>query len=119
MSKPLLVPRAFDPDCTRLGLGKIAIAASIRGSVAAGRRLYDFTRGAAYKYWYGAVDRPLPSVVIGHPAVRSRFALAAARLLSAYRSRRTRGRGPRASTARGGGVAASRYARAGRTTASK
>jgi CelD/BcsL family acetyltransferase involved in cellulose biosynthesis len=91
----------FDPEFTRLGLGKIAIAASIRDSIAAGRHLYDFTRGEdAYKYWYGAVDRPLASVVIGHPGTRSRFALAAARLLSAYSSHRVRIRARAASADR-------------------
>ncbi|MDQ6673113.1 MAG: GNAT family N-acetyltransferase [Chloroflexota bacterium] len=80
----------FDPDCAQLGLGKIAIGAGIRASIAAGRRVFDFTRGEdAYKYWYGATDRHLASVIIGHPAVRSRLAMAAAKLFSAYRARKT------------------------------
>jgi CelD/BcsL family acetyltransferase involved in cellulose biosynthesis len=70
----------FDPDLSALGLGKIAIGASLRASIEAGRRLYDFTRGDdAYKYWYGARDRMLASVVIGHGRARSRLALCAAR----------------------------------------
>ena len=78
----------FDPDLSRLGLGKIAIAASLRTSIEAGRRLYDFTRGNdAYKYWYGAEDRMLASVVLGHRMPRSRLALTAAGVLSRYRDR--------------------------------
>jgi CelD/BcsL family acetyltransferase involved in cellulose biosynthesis len=78
----------FDPDCARLGLGKIAVGAAIRASIAAGRRVFDFTRGEdAYKYWYGATDRHLASVVIGHSGARSRVAVATAMLLSAYRAR--------------------------------
>jgi CelD/BcsL family acetyltransferase involved in cellulose biosynthesis len=79
-----------DPECARLGLGKIAVGAGIRASIAAGRRVFDFTRGEdAYKYWYGATDRHLASVLIGHPGARSRFAVAVAMLLSAYRARKT------------------------------
>jgi CelD/BcsL family acetyltransferase involved in cellulose biosynthesis len=79
---------AFDPDCAQLGLGKIAVGAGIRASITAGRRVFDFTRGEdAYKYWYGATDRHLASVVIGHPGVRSRLAMTGAKLLSAYRAR--------------------------------
>jgi CelD/BcsL family acetyltransferase involved in cellulose biosynthesis len=83
----------FDPEFTSLGLGKTAILASLRDSIAAGRRLYDFTRGSeAYKYWYGAKDRQLASVVIGHRGPRSRSALAGARAMSAYRARSNAGR---------------------------
>jgi CelD/BcsL family acetyltransferase involved in cellulose biosynthesis len=78
----------FDPDCAQLGLGKIAVGAAIRASISAGRRVFDFTRGEdAYKYWYGATDRHLSSVVIGHRRVRSRVAVGTAKLLSAYRAR--------------------------------
>lgn len=70
----------FDPAHTRLGLGKIAIGHGIRTSIEAGRRLYDFTRGdEPYKYWYGAVDRPLASRVVGNGSARSRVALLGAR----------------------------------------
>jgi CelD/BcsL family acetyltransferase involved in cellulose biosynthesis len=80
----------FDPDCAQLGLGKIAVGAAIRASIAAGRGVFDFTRGEdPYKYWYGATDRHLASVVIGHPGVRSRVAVSGAKLLSAYRARKT------------------------------
>lgn len=80
----------FEPEYARLGLGKIAVAATLRASIEAGRRWYDFTRGdEGYKYWYGAQDRPLDSVVLGHPGVASRSALAAARMVSAYRDRRS------------------------------
>jgi CelD/BcsL family acetyltransferase involved in cellulose biosynthesis len=83
----------FDPRFKALGLGKIAIVASLRTSIEAGRRLYDFTRGDdAYKYWYGASDRWLASVVVGHRRPRSRLALAGAQVLSAYRARSTLGR---------------------------
>jgi CelD/BcsL family acetyltransferase involved in cellulose biosynthesis len=78
----------FDPAVASIGLGKIAIAASIRASIEAGRRWYDFDRGEEpYKYWYGATDRLLPSVVLGHEGVRSRAAVRAARALSARRAR--------------------------------
>ncbi len=78
----------FDPDCAKLGLGKIAIGAGIRSSIEAGRRVFDFTRGEdPYKYWYGATDRHLDSVVIGHSGVRSRIAMSAAKRLSAHRAR--------------------------------
>ncbi len=81
----------FDPDCAQLGLGKIAVGAGIRASIEAGRRRFDFTRGEdAYKYWYGAVDRHLASVVIGHDGARSRAAVGVARVLSAHRARKTR-----------------------------
>jgi CelD/BcsL family acetyltransferase involved in cellulose biosynthesis len=72
----------FDPAVQRLGLGKIAIAHGIRTSIAAGRRRYDFGRGAEeYKYWYGAVDRPLAARVVGTGRARSRLALVAARAI--------------------------------------
>lgn len=69
----------FDPRHTKLGLGKIAIGHGIRTSIEAGRRRYDFGRGAEpYKYWYGAVDRPLAARVVGSGRARSRAALLAA-----------------------------------------
>jgi CelD/BcsL family acetyltransferase involved in cellulose biosynthesis len=72
----------FDPDHARLGLGKIAVGLGIRSSIEAGRGHFDFTRGGEpYKYWYGASDRDVPSLVIGHRGVRSRIALGAARRL--------------------------------------
>lgn len=75
----------FDPAHARLGLGKIAIGHGIRTSIAAGRRRYDFGRGAeAYKYWFGAVDRPLEPRVVGTGRVRSRATL---RALDARRRR--------------------------------
>ncbi len=83
----------FDPDCAQLGLGKIAVGAAIRASITAGRRVFDFTRGEdPYKYWYGATDRHLASVVIGHGGPRSRVALTAARLASSYRERKASGK---------------------------
>jgi CelD/BcsL family acetyltransferase involved in cellulose biosynthesis len=85
----------FDPDCAQLGLGKVAVGAGIRASIAAGRGVFDFTRGEdSYKYWYGATDRHLASVVIGHPGARSRVALTAAKMLSTYRARKTPGQPP-------------------------
>jgi len=75
----------FDPRHTKLGLGKIAIGHGIRTSIEAGRRRFDFGRGAEpYKYWYGAVDRPLAASVVGSGRTRSRAALLAA----AVRARR-------------------------------
>lgn len=69
----------FDPSVTKLGLGKIAIAHGIRTSIEAGRLRYDFGRGAEeYKYWYGAVDRPLVARVVARPGLRGRMALGAA-----------------------------------------
>jgi len=70
----------FDPAQAKLGLGKIAIGHGIRTSIEAGRRHYDFGRGAEpYKYWYGAVDRLLAARVVGNGRSRSRAALAGAR----------------------------------------
>jgi CelD/BcsL family acetyltransferase involved in cellulose biosynthesis len=81
----------FDPSAAPLGLGKIAVGHGIRSSIHAGRRWFDFTRGAEpYKYWYGSEDRMSPSLVIGHGGVRSRTALAAARAMSARRDKRPR-----------------------------
>lgn len=77
----------FDPEVAHLGLGKIAVGAAIRASIAAGRQRFDFTRGDdAYKYWYGAADRMLASVIIGHRRLRSRIAMTAAMGLSSYRA---------------------------------
>lgn len=61
----------FAPELGRLSIGKVATAEGIRSSIAAGRSYYDFTRGAEeYKYWYGAVDRPSPTVVLTRPGAR-------------------------------------------------
>ncbi len=79
----------FDPAHAKLGLGKIAIAHGIRTSIDAGRARFDFGRGAEpYKYWYGALDRPLAARVVGSGSVRSRPALAAARVAIEVRGRR-------------------------------
>ena len=76
----------FDPSVVKLGLGKIAIGHGIRTSVEAGRARYDFGRGAEpYKYWYGAVDRPLEARVVGSGTTRSRLALAGARAVLSRR----------------------------------
>ncbi len=76
----------FDPEFARLGVGKIAIGAGIRESIDAGRASFDFTRGSdPYKYWYGAADEPLQSLVAGHEGRRSRAALAGVRALLARR----------------------------------
>lgn len=80
----------FDPAVAKLGLGKIAIGHGIRTSIERGRRRYDFGPGAEeYKYWYGAVDRPLAAQVVGSPGVTGRVALAGAGAV-------LRRRGPRA-----------------------
>ena len=76
----------FDPAVVKLGLGKIAIGHGIRTSIEAGRRRYDFGRGAEpYKYWYGSVDRPLEARVVGNGTIRSRGALAAGRAVLSRR----------------------------------
>jgi CelD/BcsL family acetyltransferase involved in cellulose biosynthesis len=78
----------FDPRVTSLGLGKIAIGHGIRTSIERGRRRYDFTRGVEpYKYWYGAVDRPLAARVVGSGTARSRLAIHAARAAIGLRAR--------------------------------
>ncbi len=78
----------FDPAHAALGIGKIAIAAGIRQSIECGRARYDFTRGPEpYKYWYGAVDRHAPSIVIGNSRPRSLGALVGARAENARRVR--------------------------------
>lgn len=78
----------FDPEVAALGLGKIAITHGMRTSIDAGRTRYDFTRGPEpYKYWYGAQDRLLPALVVGSASVRSRAALAGARIQLARRDR--------------------------------
>ena len=77
----------FAPEVASLGLGKIAIGHGIRTSIQAGRRRYDFGRGAEpYKYWYGAEDRQLDGLVAGTGGVRSRAALAAARAAARRRA---------------------------------
>jgi CelD/BcsL family acetyltransferase involved in cellulose biosynthesis len=66
----------FDPSVASLGIGKIAIGEGIRSSIAAGRRWYDFLRGAeGYKYWYGAADRTSPSILLHSRRPRSRVAV--------------------------------------------
>lgn len=80
----------YEPALGSLGIGKIVIGATIRASIEAGRQWFDFTRGEdAYKYWYGAQDRLLESVLLGHGGARSRLALTTARTVSGYRSRRS------------------------------
>lgn len=64
----------FEPDLHALGLGKIAIVAAIRSSIEQGRSYFDFGVGDEdYKYWYGATDRLMPRLVVGHGGVRSRL----------------------------------------------
>jgi CelD/BcsL family acetyltransferase involved in cellulose biosynthesis len=66
---------AFAPELGHLAIGKVATAEGIRSSIAAGRSYYDFTRGnEEYKYWYGAVDRLSPTVVLRSGRMRSIFA---------------------------------------------
>ena len=68
----------FDPRHSRLGIGKLSIAQGIRWSIETGRRYFDLTRGQeSFKYYFGAVDRHCPSVVVGNDRLRSRSALAA------------------------------------------
>jgi CelD/BcsL family acetyltransferase involved in cellulose biosynthesis len=68
----------FEPRHSRLGIGKLSIAHGIRWSIETGRSYFDLTRGQeSFKYYFGAVDRHCPSVVVGNDRLRSRSALAA------------------------------------------
>jgi CelD/BcsL family acetyltransferase involved in cellulose biosynthesis len=68
----------FEPKLSKLGVGKMSIAHGIRWSIESGRRYFDFTRGEeSFKYYYGAVDRHIPSLVVGNARLRSRSAFAA------------------------------------------
>jgi CelD/BcsL family acetyltransferase involved in cellulose biosynthesis len=78
----------FDPAHASLGIGTLAIAASIRQSIERERERYDFTRGSEeYKYWFGANDRLAASIVVGNSRLRSRGALAGARVVNVQRQR--------------------------------
>jgi CelD/BcsL family acetyltransferase involved in cellulose biosynthesis len=69
---------AYDPAVSNLGLGKLAIAESIRESIAAGRAYYDLMVGDEdYKYWFGATDRHCRWTMAGSGLTVSRLALAA------------------------------------------
>ena len=73
----------FDPAVTKLGVGRLFVAESIRASIAAGRRWFDFGRGdEAYKYRYGATDRFLGAIVAGTRRPRSRLVVAGARAMA-------------------------------------
>jgi CelD/BcsL family acetyltransferase involved in cellulose biosynthesis len=76
----------FDPAIRALGPGTIHICASIRDSIEAGRRCYDFMVGQEpYKYEYGASDRHQPCLVISNRRPASRAALAASALMDRAR----------------------------------
>jgi CelD/BcsL family acetyltransferase involved in cellulose biosynthesis len=76
----------FDPAVTKLGVGRLFVAESIRSSIAAGRRTFDFGRGdEAYKYRYGATDRHLGTIVAGSRRPRSRLVVAGARAMTGRR----------------------------------
>lgn len=76
----------FDPAVTKLGVGRLFVAESIRASIEAGRRLFDFGRGdEPYKYRYGATDRHLGAIVAGSRRPRSRLVVAGARAMAARR----------------------------------
>jgi CelD/BcsL family acetyltransferase involved in cellulose biosynthesis len=69
---------AYDPSVSHLGLGKLAIGASIQESIAAGREYYDLMVGDEdYKYWYGATDRDCRWTMAGSGRALSRAALTA------------------------------------------
>jgi CelD/BcsL family acetyltransferase involved in cellulose biosynthesis len=81
---------AYEPDVAQLGLGKVAIGASIRSSIVAGRRYYDLMVGdEPYKYWYGASDRYCESLMAGSGRPRSQAALAAGMLANLARRARS------------------------------
>ena len=66
----------FEPSRAKLGLGKMSVAQGIRWSIETGRRYFDFTRGReSFKYYFGAVDRHCPAVMVGNRRFRSRSAL--------------------------------------------
>lgn len=74
----------FDPAVTKLGVGRLFVAESIRASIAAGRTLFDFGRGdEPYKYRYGATDRHLGAIVAGTRRPRSMLVLAGAKAMAA------------------------------------
>jgi CelD/BcsL family acetyltransferase involved in cellulose biosynthesis len=76
----------FEPELGSLGIGRIATAHGIRSSIAAGRRYYDFTRGAEpYKYSFGAADRVSPTILLTSSRARSRAALVAGLLTGRLR----------------------------------
>jgi CelD/BcsL family acetyltransferase involved in cellulose biosynthesis len=77
----------FAPELGHLAIGKVATAEGIRSSIAAGRSCYDFMRGSEpYKYWYGAVDRLSPTVVLTGGRVRSLLAGRLSALVPGLRS---------------------------------
>jgi CelD/BcsL family acetyltransferase involved in cellulose biosynthesis len=68
---------AYEPGAAQLGLGKLAIAESIRQSIEAGRSYYDLMVGDEdYKYSYGASDRYCRWTMGGSAHPVSRLALA-------------------------------------------
>jgi CelD/BcsL family acetyltransferase involved in cellulose biosynthesis len=79
----------FDPDLSRLGIGKIALAQAIRSSIGAGRRSFDLGAGTdEYKYSYGAHDQPVGVLVAGNGSARSRAGSLAVRTVRTVRVRR-------------------------------
>ena len=49
----------FDPDLGKLGLGTLIIGHALEQAAREGAEVFDFLRGSeAYKYRWGAVDRP-------------------------------------------------------------
>jgi CelD/BcsL family acetyltransferase involved in cellulose biosynthesis len=67
----------FEPARAKLGLGKMSVAHGIRWSIETGRRYFDFTRGEeSFKYYFGAVNRHCPAVMVGNRRLRSRSNLA-------------------------------------------
>jgi CelD/BcsL family acetyltransferase involved in cellulose biosynthesis len=77
---------AYEPGMAHLGLGKLAIAQSIRASIGAGRTYYDLMVGAEeYKYGYGATDRLCRWIMAGNARPLSRAALVAGALADRVR----------------------------------
>jgi CelD/BcsL family acetyltransferase involved in cellulose biosynthesis len=57
----------FDPACAQLCAGVLVVDHAIQAAVAEGAREFDFLRGReAYKYGWGAADRPALLRRIGH-----------------------------------------------------
>jgi CelD/BcsL family acetyltransferase involved in cellulose biosynthesis len=76
----------YEPEARSLALGKVVVGHAIRESIAAGRSFVDFGRGGEeYKYWYGARDGYVESLVCGHARPRSSLVVASLAAVSAAR----------------------------------
>ena len=61
----MLYNSGYDPEMSSLSVGLISKALAIREAIGAGRRTFDFLKGAErYKYGLGGSDRPIHRIVI-------------------------------------------------------